>query len=116
MPQVGGRSFNYTLKQITDRMRGERPEELRTHLVEIGGVTFPPKQVVAALTGWDRSSFTSLEARRVLENAGLPCRRVDEPTEGESATVRDLIRRVEALEAGLASANQAIVNLVGRSA
>jgi hypothetical protein len=116
MPRVGGRPFDYTRTQIVDRMRGEQPEDLRTHFVEIGRVIFPPKQVVAAMTGWDRSSFTSLEARRVLENAGLPCRRVDEPTDGSDPAIRDLTRRVDALEAGLASANEAIVKLVGRSA
>jgi hypothetical protein len=117
MSTVGGRPFDYTKKQITDRMRGEQPEEPRAHVVEISGVPYPVKQVVGTVTGWDRTSFTSLEARRVLGRAGLSCRRVDEKDDDpDDPVIRDLVRRVEALEVGLASANQAIVKLLGRDA
>lgn len=115
MPTVGGRSFSYTKKQITERMRGEKPEDARTHVVEVGGLAYPVKQVIGTVTGWERTSFTSLEARRVLGSVGLTCRRLDEETdEDDDPTISDLVRRVEVLEAGLASANQAIVKLLGR--
>ena len=119
MSRVGGRPFEFRGDEIIARMRGVQPEEPRTHLVDVAGVFFPPKQVIAILTGWDRTTFTSLEARRVLEQAGLSCHRVDDP-DGAAAhddrdeTVRDLTRRVEVLEAGLAAANKAIVKLLGQ--
>lgn len=115
MSTVGGRPFNYTKQQIANRMRGEKPEDARTHVVEISGSAYPVKQVVGTVTGWDRSTFTSLEARRVLAGVGLQCHRLDEQTDEEGdPTIRELTRRVEVLEAGLASANQAIVTLLGR--
>jgi hypothetical protein len=35
------------------------PEPIRTHYVVIDGRRFPPKQVLAAVTGIDRSDFIS---------------------------------------------------------
>ena len=72
---VGGRPFEFSKDEIERRMRGEEPESIREHLVEVGGRGFPPKQVVAAMTGWDRLSFTTMEAQRVLTRAGFVCRR-----------------------------------------
>ena len=72
---VGGRRFEFAREEIERCMRGEKPEAIREHLVEIGGRDFPPKQVVATLTEWDRTSFTTMEAQRVLTRAGFACRR-----------------------------------------
>ena len=59
-------------------MRGVRPEPIREHLVEVLDTAYPPKQVLAAVTGWQRTSFTTMEAQRVLTRAGFACRRADE--------------------------------------
>ena len=50
---------------------------MREHYVEIVGENFPPKQVLALATGWERTSFTTMEATRVLIRLGFDCRRVD---------------------------------------
>ena len=51
------------------------PEPIRQHMVEIDGTAYPPKQVLAEITGWPRQSFTTMEANRVLLRLGFICRR-----------------------------------------
>ena len=79
---VGGRKHDITKEEVTGKMRGVKPEPAREHLVEIAGIAYPPKQVLETVTGWNRRSFTSLEAVRVLTGAGFVCRRAseDQPT------------------------------------
>lgn len=79
---VGGRPFDFTKEDIERRMSGVHPEPIREHLVEMLGTVFPPKQVLATITGWDRTSFTTMEAQRVLNRAGFVCRRAGQDGEG----------------------------------
>ncbi len=62
-------------------MVGLDPEEPRAHAVLVDQTWYPPKQVLAALTGWDRTTFTTQEATRVLGRLGFLHRRVEAPTE-----------------------------------
>jgi len=124
MPRVtvGGRSFDFDKERIVRKMRGVEPESIREHLVEVEGTVFPPKQVLAVVTGWDRQSFTTMEAQRVLTRVGFVCRRVGgmangaaigaESSPGPGSAAID--SRVAALEAGLVVANQAIASLTSR--
>jgi hypothetical protein len=59
-------------------MKGLEPETIREYFVELPNGWFPPKQIFAIVTNWERSSYTSHEAVRVLSRLGLACRRVDE--------------------------------------
>ena len=68
---VGGRPFDFTKEEIERRMRGVHPEPIREHLVEMLGTVYPPKQVLGTVSGWDRTSFTTMEAQRVLTRAGF---------------------------------------------
>jgi hypothetical protein len=68
---VGGRSFVFSKEEIEHRTRGVHPEPIREHLVEVRDTAYPPKQVLAAVTGWDRTSFTTMEAQRVLTRVGF---------------------------------------------
>jgi hypothetical protein len=43
--------------------------------VIVGGRRYPPKQVIAAITGLDRADFTTHQARRVLMRLGFPAAR-----------------------------------------
>ena len=79
---VGGRPFDFTKEDIERRMSSAHPEPIREHLVEMLGTVFPPKQVVATVTGWDRTSFTTMEAQRVLTRVGFLCRRASQDGEG----------------------------------
>jgi hypothetical protein len=116
---VGGRGREITEEGAIDKMRGVEPEPVREHLVEIAGTAYPPKQVLETVTGWDRRSFTSLEAVRVLTRVGFVCRRV---SEGQSASVpgaagnqaAGIERRLSELEAALAVAQEAIARLANR--
>lgn len=124
---VGGRTLDITMEEVAHKMRGVQPEPVREHLVEMLGTVYPPKQVLATVTGWDRQSFTTMEAQRVLNKVGFICRRAGHRPDGQAAYVlqqeSDLLPEVEpvaddvriaALETGLAVANQAIANLSAR--
>ncbi|TVZ02301.1 hypothetical protein EAS64_26155 [Trebonia kvetii] len=126
---VGGRPFDFSREEIERRMRGIQSEPIREHLVEVLGTVYPPKQVLATITGWDRTSFTTMEAQRVLSRVGFVCRRAGTVGGGRRAWVVDQASdgRVEAiaepevpdtrltrLETQLAVAQEAIASLAAR--
>jgi hypothetical protein len=82
---VGGRELNLTADDVIRSMRGVDPETIREHFVLIGDVSFPPKQALAQVTGWDRRSFTTMEATRVLGRLGFDCRRARQSADGRLA-------------------------------
>lgn len=132
--RVGGRDFNQDRDDVERAMRGEEPEEIRKYLVEVGGKAYPPKQVLARATGWERQSFTTMEAQRVLNKLGFRCREAVTLTDGRRgwgpysgkpespellgppgthrASVME--ERIETLEAALATAQTAISGLDAR--
>ncbi len=57
-------------------MRGVAPESIQAHYAIVSGRRYPPKQVIAAVTGLDRSAFISTQARRILERLGFTVGRV----------------------------------------
>ena len=117
MPKVGGRTFNETSETVRRKMRGVEPEPIREHYVDIDGTKFPPKQVLAAVTKWDRLSFTTLEAQRVLSKLGFACRRIGEPTGHSreySPNIEDAVQRLLAVESELVIFKQALVGLTAR--
>ena len=71
--KVGGRDFNLTKHEVEVRMTGEEPELIQKHMVAVNGRMFPPKQVLGHVTGWARTSFTTMEAQRVLTRIGFDC-------------------------------------------
>lgn len=71
--KVGGRDFDLTKQEVEARMKGEDPELIQKHVVEVNGQMFPPKQVLGHVTGWARTSFTTMEAQRVLTRIGFVC-------------------------------------------
>lgn len=52
-------------------MRRVTPEPIRSHYVVIERRRFPPKQVIAAVTGLDRSAFITTQARSILDRLGF---------------------------------------------
>jgi hypothetical protein len=125
---VGGRPFDFSRQEIERRMRGVQPEPIREHLVEVLNTAYPPKQVLATVTGWDRTSFTTMEAQRVLSRVGFVCRRagsagggrawvVDQAPDDEAKTIAEpeaADARLRRLEAQLAVAQEAIASLAAR--
>jgi hypothetical protein len=114
---VGGRELDLTANQVLDKMRNVEPEPIREHLVEIGDTEFPPKQVLATVTGWDRTSFTTMEANRVLNRLGFNCCRIGHRPDGAGQKeLPPIDRRLSAVEAALAVAQEAIAGLANRVA
>jgi hypothetical protein len=110
-------------------MRGVHPEPIREHLVEMLSTVYSPKQVLATVRWWDRTSFTTMEAQRVLARAGFVCRRASaddegrrgwvlEPPTGEdaefTADTEAPSAQLARMEMTLTVAQEAIVSLIGR--
>jgi hypothetical protein len=117
---VGGRAFNLSRADVESRMRGEAAEPIRKYVVEVNGAAYPPKQVLGHVTGWTRTSFTTMEAQRVLTRLGFVCRE-GKPgpwvhTAGGSAghELGGVSARITALEAAVTTAQEAIAGLAAR--
>jgi hypothetical protein len=54
---------------------GVLPDPVQEHYVVISGRRYPPKQVIAQVTGLDRADFTTHQARRVLKRLGFTAAR-----------------------------------------
>jgi len=119
---VGGRTLELNKEQVLRKMRGVEAEPIREHVVEVGRTVFPPKQVLSVVTGWNRLSFTTMEAQRVLARVGFVCRRAGKLPDGRAGWIRSapdpgpatLDDRVAALEAGLVVVNEALAGLMSR--
>lgn len=68
---VAGRQVEITAEGVVAALDGVQPEPLHTHYVVVGDRRYPPKQALEAVTGIDRSDFTTHHARRILQRAGL---------------------------------------------
>lgn len=119
---VGGRALEIDADDVKRLMRSVPPETIREHLVELNGSVYPPKQVLAEVTGWERQTFTTMEAQRVLTRLGFVCRRAGDAGDGRRAWIReqpdnvapDLERRVAVLETELAVIKEAVAGLSAR--
>ena len=73
---VNGNVLRLSRRDVESCMQGLSPEPIQRHAVEIGGTTYPIKQVFEAATGLDRLDFTSAVARRNLGRLGFVLLRV----------------------------------------
>jgi len=122
--KVGGRDFNKSKREVELAMRGQTPESIQKYFVKVNGTAYPPKQVLAHVTGWERQSFTTMEAQRVLNKLGFVCRSTERlpgsfadlisSTSEELTPKRSDEDRISALEAALATAQEAIAGLAVR--
>jgi hypothetical protein len=64
-------SFDLTPELVRARLDGQSPEDIGEYWVEIDGVCWPVKQVIALSTGAKRTRFQSQDSRR-LRNLGFP--------------------------------------------
>jgi hypothetical protein len=72
---VSGRKYQLDRGGVEAALRGVLPEPIREHFVVISGRRWPPKQVLALVTGLDRADFTTHQARRALTRLGFPAAR-----------------------------------------
>lgn len=68
---VSGHTYDLDPHQVEQALRGELPEPISEHFVVVNGRRWPPKQVLALVTGLDRADFTTHQARRALTRLGF---------------------------------------------
>lgn len=69
--RVAGTEFDLTPSSVERSVDTVEPEPIREHYVVVGGRRYPPKQVLARVTGLDRADFTTHQARAVLRRLGF---------------------------------------------
>ncbi len=100
---IAKRRFELRRDRVERMMRQVLPEPLMSHYVVIGRHRYPPKQVIALVTGLDRADFTSHQARRVLMGLGFAVGRREarpDTARGENPLPRG-VRRATAPTAGV---------------
>jgi hypothetical protein len=83
---VSGHQYSLDSEHVEAALRGELPEPIHEHFVVINGRRWPPKQVLALVTGLDRADFTTHQARRVLTRLGFPAGRAASSGRRHAAT------------------------------
>jgi hypothetical protein len=85
--RVAGEDVELDAAAVELSVAGVDPEPIREHYVVIGRRRYPPKQVLAAVTGLDRSDFTTHQARSILRRLGFGVHRrgyVPSPRNGDT--------------------------------
>jgi len=68
---VSGHQYDLDSRSVESTLQGALPEPIHEHFVVINGRRWPPKQVLALVTGLDRADFTTHQARRALTRLGF---------------------------------------------
>src|ERR1700689_2226 len=68
---VSGQQYDLDSRGVEAALHGALPEPIHEHFVVINGRRWPPKQVLALVTGLDRADFTTHQARRALTRLGF---------------------------------------------
>jgi hypothetical protein len=69
--RIAGEQFELEQSKIEACLGTLLPDPVQEHYVVVKGRRFPPKQVLACVTGLDRADFTTHQARRVLRRLGF---------------------------------------------
>src|ERR1700723_4100384 len=85
---VSGHRYDLDRRSVEAALKGVLPEPIQEHFVVINGRRWPPKQVLALVTGLDRADFTTHQARRALPRLGFPAGRAVNPRGRHPATAR----------------------------
>ena len=72
---VSGHRYRLDRRVVEAALAGELPEPIHEHFVVINGRRWPPKQVLALVTGLDRADFTTHQARRAMTRLGFTAAR-----------------------------------------
>src|ERR1700723_3059202 len=72
---VSGHRDDLDRRNVEAALKGALPEPIQEHFVVINGRRWPPKQVLALVTGLDRADFTTHQARRALTRLGFSAAR-----------------------------------------
>lgn len=88
MMTVSGHQYDLDSRGVEAALHGALPEPIHEHFVVINGRRWPPKQVLALVTGLDRADFTTHQARRALTRLGFPAGRAVNPRGRHPVTAR----------------------------
>jgi hypothetical protein len=72
---VSGHTYDLDPQRVEEALQGHLPEPIYEHLVVVNGCRWPPKQVLALVTGLDRADFTTHQARQALTRLGFSAAR-----------------------------------------
>jgi len=72
---VSGHRYQLDRQGVEAALEGVLPEPIQEHFVVINGRRWPPKQVLALVTGLDRADFTTHQARRAMTRLGFAAAR-----------------------------------------
>src|SRR6266568_5938600 len=72
---ISGQRYDLDARRVQEALQGELPEPITEHFIVVNGRRWPPKQVLALVTGLDRADFTTHQARRALTRLGFPAGR-----------------------------------------
>src|SRR5687768_1003874 len=72
-----GKEYDLVPEDVQRRMTEQQPEAIRNHYVTVNGRLYPPKQVLEAVTGLSRASFTTQNAHSVLRRLGFELGQID---------------------------------------
>lgn len=68
---LAGQSFELTTDIVRRKLAGRAPESIQEYWVDVDGVRWPVKQVMALATGLNRRAFQSQNSRRLLQRIGF---------------------------------------------
>lgn len=68
---ANGRQIDLEREAVLKRLRGVKPEPIRTHGVEVGGRVYPVKQAFAEVTGMHVLDFNTMQARGAFRRMGF---------------------------------------------
>lgn len=80
--RIAGQDFDLDAGRVEHQVSQLVPEPIQEHYVVVGGRRFPPKQLLAAVTGLDRADFTTHQARSVLRRLGFAAHRLSRGSVG----------------------------------
>jgi len=80
--------FDLEADEIARALARTLPDPIADHYVVVNGRRYPPKQVIAIVTGLDRADFTTHQARRVLSRLGFTVGRRSTETRASAETPR----------------------------
>lgn len=91
---VAGQQYEFDASEVEALLAPVDPEPVNEHYVVVRGRRFPPKQVLALLTGLDRADFTTHQARAILRRLGFGVHRRSQSS-GDGATGQEAARTSE---------------------
>ena len=86
---ISGQVFELEHDGVEEAVGRVLPDPVREHYVVVSGRRFPPKQILACVTGLDRADFTTHQARRILMRLGFVAARAVPSPEPDRGDPRD---------------------------